>query len=660
MYVSALSFVEWALLHEQEPFLFENICGYGRTKWPGWLFAPFPRMKGGRVSALSVEPKTAADTKIEAYLERFERRVEATPPGQCPLATQASLLEAGANQTCGKCVPCRDGLPKLAVMMRKLAECQADAETIETMRMLAQMIRDTSDCAIGYEAAQATLDALDTFADEVEAHVNHHGCTQGMGQSVPCETMCPAHVNVPGYIALVGKGDYAEAIKLIRKDNPFPTACALVCEHPCEKRCRRILIDAPLNIRGIKKMAVDQVAADAVSVPDRLPDTGKRIAVVGGGPSGLTCAYYAALMGHSVTVFEANRALGGMMRYGIPAYRFPRERLDEDIRAILSVGNIEVKCGHPIDAAAMAQINEEYDAVYVAIGAQAGKTLKLEHADAQGVVSAVDLLQKIGDGEYPDFAGKKVVVVGGGNVAMDCARTSVRAGAAEVTVAYRRRQSDMTALVEEVESAIAEGVEMAVLEAPARVEVNDKGHCTALITQPQMIGAVKRGRPAPVAASKPEHRIEADVILIAVGQDIVSGPFAEFGMETEWGKIVSNKHLEAPGVPGVFVGGDCQSGPATVIKAIGAGKVAARNIDEYLGYHHTLSCDVVVPEPVQNDRTPKGRVEIAERPARERKNDYLGVECSMSLEEAQQECGRCLRCDCFGAGCQVEGRIQYV
>lgn len=612
------------------------------------------------MSALSVEPRSAADSKIESYLDRFERRVRATPPGQCPLAAQVSFLETGANQTCGKCVPCRDGLPKLAAMMRRLAECQAGPDTVESMKTLAQMVRDTSDCAVGYEAAQATLDALETFHDEVEAHIAQHGCTQGVGQSVPCETMCPAHVNVPGYIALVGKEDYAGAIQLIRKDNPFPTACALVCEHPCEKRCRRILIDAPLNIRGLKKMAVDQVAADKVPVPCCLPDSGKRIAVIGGGPSGMTCAYYAALMGHKVMVFEAARALGGMMRYGIPAYRFPRERLDEDIRAILSVGNIEVKYETTVDAKMMAEISDSFDAVYVAIGAQAGKKLKLDGADARGVSSAVDLLRKIGDGEYPDYSGKKVVVIGGGNVAMDCARTSVRAGAAEVTVAYRRRQSDMTALVEEVESAIAEGVEMAVLEAPVRVETDEAGHCAALITQPQMIGPVKRGRPAPVAAAKPERRIEADVILIAVGQDIVSEPFAEFGMETQWGSFVANGELESPGLPGVFVGGDCQSGPSTVIKAIGAGKVAARNIDEYLGYRHTLVCGVSAPAPVQNDRTPKGRVEVAERPARERKNDFLGVECSMSLEEAKQECGRCLRCDCFGAGSQVEGRVQYV
>ena len=612
------------------------------------------------MATLSVKDRPASDSKIESYMARFERRVQATPPGQCPLATQAALLEAGALQTCGKCVPCRDGLPKLAVMMRSLADCKATAETVDCMRMLAEMIRDTSDCAVGYEAGQAALEAMDAFASEIEEHVSRHGCTAGMGQSVPCETMCPAHVNVPAYIAMVGEGDYSGAIQMIRKDNPFPTACALVCEHPCEKRCRRILIDAPLNIRGLKKFAVDNAAADKAPVPERMPDTGRKIAVIGGGPSGLTCAYFLALMGHKVTIFEMHRAMGGMMRYGIPAYRFPRQRLDEDINAILSVGNIEVKYNTYVDEGLMRQINEEYDATYVAIGAHAGKTLRLDNSDAEGVFSAVELLGNIGDDEYPDFTGKDVVVIGGGNVAMDCARTSVRAGAASVTVAYRRRQVDMTALAEEVESAVAEGVEMAILEAPASVEVDEAGHCTALITQPQMIGPVKSGRPSPMKANKPERRIPADVILIAVGQDIVSEPFAEFGMETEWGKFVANGQLESPNMPGVYVGGDCQSGPSTVIRAIGAGKVAARNIDEYLGYHHTLNCGVEAPLPKQNDRTPKGRVEIAERPARERKNDFEHVECGMSLEEAQQECGRCLRCDCFGAGAQVGGRVQYV
>ena len=503
------------------------------------------------------------------------------------------------------------------------------------------------------------LEGLDTFADEYASHVHVRVCQAGVGQTVPCETLCPAHVDVPAYIALTAAGDYAGAVNMVRKDNPFPTACAFVCEHPCETRCRRTLIDAPINIRGIKKFAVDQMPADQVAPPPRSVDTARTVAVIGGGPSGLTCAYFLALMGHRVTVFEERAQLGGMLRYGIPAYRFPRERLDEDIRGILNAGTITARCGEAVGAHEMAEIADTYHAVYVSIGAQTGKSLRIDGVDAEGVVSAVDLLGAIGDGDYPDFTGKRVVVVGGGNVAMDCARTSVRAGADEVSVVYRRRKDDMTALPAEVESAIAEGVEMIVLEAPVSIEADERGHCTALITQPQMIGPVRGGRPAPMAADKPTRRIEADIILIAVGQDVVSGPFEEFGMSTTWGCFNADDHLAAEGYDHVFVGGDCQTGPSTVIRAIGAGKVAARNIDEFLGYHHKLPCDIDVPEPLQNDRTPKGRVEITERPARERRLDFDGVENGMSREEVVQECGRCLRCDRFGCGVMEGGRHQY-
>lgn len=613
------------------------------------------------MSELSVRPSSGADQKIGSYAESFKRRIEAIPPGACPITVVASHCENCASQTCGKCVPCREGLPQLAALLKRIAGCAATSADVESAKTLAAMIRDTSDCVIGYKAAADVLEAFEMFSAEFESHVAKRFCTEEVGQKVPCEALCPAHVDVPAYIALTAKGDYAGAIKMIRKDNPFPTACALVCEHPCEARCRRTMIDAPVNIRGIKKFAVDNIAADKVPVPERLVDTGKSIAVIGGGPSGLTCAYFAALMGHKVTVFEARKRLGGMMRYGIPAYRFPRERLDEDIRAILSVGNIEVKYETAVDAAAMGQIAADYDAVYVAIGAQGGKTLRLDNADAEGVSSAVDLLSKIGDGDWlPDFNGKKVAVIGGGNVAMDCCRTSVRAGAQSVTCVYRRRVEDMTALPAEIESAMQEGVEMMTLQSPAAIEVDDNGHCTAVITQPQYISAVKRGRPAPVDAAKPRQRVEADVILLAVGQAIVSGPFEEFGMEADRTYLCADEHLRANGFENIFVGGDCFTGPATVIKAIGAGKVAARNIDAYLGYNHKLNVDVEAPAPAPNDRTPYGRVEILERPARERKNDFAGVECEMSHEEAQQECGRCLRCDHYGCGAMEGGRFQYV
>lgn len=611
------------------------------------------------MSTSSIAPRSADDARVSAGLDAYARRIEATPPGTCPIAVQAALLEAAAAQTCGKCAPCRDGLPQLAKLLHSVGRCEADETTMDQIRMLATFAHDASDCAIGYVAGRVVLDGLEAYASEYEKHIKERFCQKGVGQTLPCETKCPAHVNVPAYIALVGEGDCAGAVNMVRKDNPFPTACAFVCEHPCEAGCRRKLIDAAINIRGIKKYAVDQARADRVPTPAPSAATGRRIAVVGGGPSGLTCAYFLALMGHEVDVFEAKKSFGGMMRYGIPAYRFPRERLDEDVAAILSAGAINAHLGVRIDAAAMEKLSKSYDAVYVAIGADEGKKLDIEGADSRGVASAVELLGSIGDGDYPDFTGKRVVVIGGGNVAMDCARTSVRAGAAEVSIVYRRRVEDMTALDEEIESAIAEGVEMIALESPVRIEADEQGRVRALITQPQMIGPVRGGRPAPLNASKPERRIEADIVLVAVGQAVVVDPFEQFGMTAVRGRFAADDMLAAEGFDNVFTGGDCQTGPATVIRAIAAGKVAARNIDNFLGYDHKLNCGVEAPAPRPNNRTPTGRVSIAERPARERKLDFDAVELEMSAEEAAQECGRCLRCDFFGCGTQVGGRTQY-
>ena len=611
------------------------------------------------MARLSVAPRAKDDAKFATFLDEYERRVEAMPPGMCAVAMQLDLLRAGGCQTCGKCVPCREGIAHIETLLEEVLAFDVEPDVLDEIRAQATVVRDTADCAIGWHAAEVLLAGLNTFKEEFESHVKQGQCREGVAQTVPCETLCPGRVNVPAYIALAGSGDYAGAIGMIRKDNPFPTACAFVCEHPCEKRCRRTLIDAPINIRGIKKFAVDQLAADQVPTPAPAAPTGKKIAIVGGGPSGLTCAYFCALMGHEVHVLEMRKQLGGMMRYGIPAYRFPRERLDEDIRAIVSAGNVTVHTEFRIDAEGMRRLSEEYDAVYVAIGAQGGKTLKLDGADAEGVMSAVDLLTKIGDDEYPDFTGKNVVVIGGGNVAMDCARTSVRAGAASVTVAYRRRLEDMTALRAEIDSAMQEGVEMMTLQAPDHIEV-ENGQAVALYTQPQFIGPVKRGRPAPQKADKPLVRVPADVVLIAVGQDIESAPFEEAGMQADRTYFEADDGLKSVGsLDNVFVGGDCQVGPKTVIIAIGAGKVAARNIDDFLGFNHELDCGVEVPPAAANWRQPCGRVNIVERPARERKGDFDAVEVEMSAEEAFQEARRCLRCDHFGCGVLDEGRVQY-
>ncbi len=607
------------------------------------------------MSRLSVVTTGKMRTTGIELREQLARRIAANPPGVCPVEQQLAFLKTCHAQTCGKCVPCREGLGQLAEMLEDVLDNKATMEELDHIEILAKSISNSADCAIGFEAANMVLKGLEGFREDYESHIKDHRCVSMYEQPIPCVTLCPANVDIPGYIALAGAGRCDDAIRLIRKDNPFPTACALICEHPCEARCRRMMIDDAVNIRGLKRYVVDNATADSIPTPPCNPSTGKRVAVVGSGPSGLTAAYFLQLMGHQVTVFEEKAKLGGMLRYGIPNYRFPRERLEQDLAAILSTG-IEVKTNTPIGTEEVKKLREEYDAVYLAIGAHTDKKLRIDGEDAPNVISAVEMLRKIGDDDYPDFSGKEVIVVGGGNVAMDCARTAIRCKAKSVGIVYRRRQEDMTALAEEVESAMAEGVEMITLKAPVRIEKGADGNADALIVQPQVIGQVKDGRPAPRNADKPEQRISCDLIIVAVGQDIVSEPFAEAGIPVNRNKIVADA-TGAIEMDGVFAGGECVLGPATVIRAIEGGKVAAANIDVYLGYHHPISVDIDIPEPLLNDKIASGRVNLHEIEASTRKLSFEAVEEPMSEEEALRESSRCLRCDKHGCGSLRGGRI---
>lgn len=603
--------------------------------------------------------KNEMNEKTTKFLDKFVKRVKATPPGVCPIAVQLSFLQDARSQTCGKCVPCRDGLEQVENMMEQILEGKADIQVFENMVALAQMIQDTADCAIGYEAANIVLQSVETFKEEYLSHINEHRCQAEVGQKVPCISYCPAHVDIPGYIALIGEHRYADAINLIRHDNPFPTACAFICEHPCEEKCRRDLIDSPVNIRGLKKFAVDQIAADQVRIPECNVSTGKKVAIIGGGSSGLTTAYYLSLMGHKVVVFEEREALGGMLRYGIPNYRLPKDRLDQDINAILSTGNIEIRLNTAVGKdISMEEILEQFQAVYIAIGAQAGKTVSVEGVHANGVYSAVEMLGEIGRGNIPDYTGKRVVVVGGGNVAMDCARSAIRCNAAEVTVIYRRRQIDMTALPSEIQGAIEEGVELLTLNAPVKIHEDENGNVCGFVCQPQIISVYDRqGKPSATKANKPEMEVPCDIVLMAIGQDIVSGPFEEYDVHPRRRTFETEDSTKLKSYDKIFAGGDCVFGPATVIKAIGAGKVAALNIDEYLGYHHKYLEDIRIPDPKENDRTHYGRVHLTDRSARERKHNFEPIENGMSYDEAMQECRKCLRCDHFGCGVVEGGRI---
>ena len=433
------------------------------------------------MSRLSIVTTSRAQTVVEGLYKDLERRIIASPPGLCPVDLTASFLKMCMAQTCGKCVPCRIGLSQLDLLLNDILEGRGTLDTLNLIEKTARVISSSADCAIGCEAANMVLKGLSGFREDFLNHIESNRCLYHLDQPVPCVALCPAGVDIPGYVALVAAGRYADAVRLIRKDNPFPTACAMVCEHPCESRCRRNMIDDAVNIRGIKLAAVDN--AGIVPPPPCAPSTGKRIAIIGGGPSGLSAAYYLQLMGHQTTVYEKRSKLGGMLLYGIPSYRLPRERLQEDVDAILATG-VEVKTDTAVGSepgqVSMDFLRKEYDAVYISIGAHTDKKVGIEGEDAEGVISAVEMLREVGRGRMPDFTGKRVCVIGGGNVAMDVTRSAIRLGASHTTVVYRRRKDDMTALPAEVEGAVAEGAEVLELHAPERIETDENGRVAAL------------------------------------------------------------------------------------------------------------------------------------------------------------------------------------
>lgn len=607
------------------------------------------------MSRLDIKTPSKAQMVVEHLYRSMEHRIEASPPGLCPIDMALNFLNLCHAQTCGKCVPCRVGLGQLSDLLHEVLDGRPSLDILQLIEDTAEVIVASADCAIGVNAAQLVLTGLHGFRDDYEEHILRHRCLGSLKNPVPCVALCPAGVDIPGYISLVREGRYADAVRLIRKDNPFPTACAYICEHPCEARCRRQMVDDAINIRGLKRFAVDH--AGKVPNPPKAKPTGKTVTVIGGGPGGLSAAYYLALMGHQVTIYEQRKQLGGMLRYGIPSYRFPREKLDAEIESILSLG-IEVHTGVTVGRDVwLEKLEQEYDCIYIAIGAHQDKKTGIPGENSKNVISAVEMLRAIGDNEMPDFTGKQVVVIGGGNVAMDVTRSSIRLGADKVTCVYRRRQADMTALPDEITGALAEGAELMTLAAPVRIEADEDGAAKALWVQPQIIGEVdKAGRPRPGKAALEEVRIPADVIVVAIGQGVEIQGFDQAGVPIQQGAFVAGLSGQVRDMDSVFAGGDCVTGPATAIRAIAAGKVAAANIDEHLGFRHEITVDVEIPSPKLNNSPPHGRIDTTEREACERKHDFEDIECGLTQEGACAEAGRCLRCDHFGYGIFRGGR----
>ncbi len=596
--------------------------------------------------------------RIDVVLRKFRSRMTSYPPGMCPLALYRSLLHISMDQSCGKCVPCRDGLGEVDFYLKSILNGDATEETLKLMEYKCRMIARTSDCAVGVVSANLILDSLSEFADEYESHIKNRECVENVTQTTPCITLCPAHVDVPGYIAMIKDGEYANAVQVIRDRNPFPTACAFVCEHPCERKCRRSLIDAPINIRGLKKYAVDNAPADTVDNPATNVSTGKKVAIVGAGPSGMTAAYYLALMGHTVNVYEEHDKAGGMLRYGIPEYRLPKERLDQDIAAIINAGDITMhyntKIGKDIT---FSGLREENDAVFLGLGAQLGNRMPMENADAKNVIAAADFLQLVANGNPPDLSGKKVVLIGGGNVAMDAARTAVRLNAGSVHV-FTRKRDDYTALAEEIEGAMQEGVRFRTLLSFLHIETDKETNEVASVwLQPEIVAEYDEyGMMTTEDSSNYPYRFKCDYLILGVGQRSDVADFEKEGVPVNRGRILADETCTVADMDGIFSGGDCVTGPSTAINAIAAGQVAAYNIDEYLGYHHKIGGKPAIPPAYPNACVPTGRAEIEEKDPFDRKDNFDYVELSMTCEEAMREAGRCLRCDHYGCGAMKGGR----
>ncbi len=464
----------------------------------------------------------------------------------------------------------------------------------------------------------------------------------------PCFIACPTHQDVQGYVGLIANGRDREALELIKKDNPLPMSIGRVCPHPCEKNCRRAIVDEPVSICALKRFAADN---NADFVPECEADNGKSVAVVGAGPTGLSCAYFLRLKGYNVTIFEAQKKGGGMLRYGIPEYRLPKDVLQKEIDNIEKMG-VEIQYNKRLGADFnIESLKADYDAVFVAIGAWSASALGCQGDNAEGVFGGIDVLYKASEGENVSL-GDNVLVVGGGNTAIDAVRTARRLGSKNVTLIYRRTEKEMPAEIEEIRDAKAEGVNFKFLCSPIEV-VTENGRAVGLNLQNMELGEPDAsGRRSPVAIEGSTEIIPCDSVISAIGQRVVSEDLAGFELTRRGTVSVDEKTFETS-VEGVFAAGDViNKGPDIAIRAIAGGKYAARSIDCFL---NGVDVPAELPQYSINkdfdtkvlEGTPKAeRQEQTLVDAKTRTNDFNEVAYGLTRDEALKEAERCLECGC--------------
>ncbi|MBA7582929.1 NADPH-Fe(3+) oxidoreductase subunit beta [subsurface metagenome] len=519
-------------------------------------------------------------------------------------------------------------------------------EDIDLLLSMSEQIKAGSLCGLGQTAPNPVLTTIRYFRDEYEEHIKNHHCRAAVCEgivSAPCTHTCPAGVDAPRYIRFIAKGKPGEAVAVIREKIPFPSVCGYVCIHPCEAKCRRELLDEAIGIRVLKRFAVDNDNGMWKQNSRMAPETGKRVAIVGSGPAGLTAAFYLAKLGHKVTVFEALPEAGGMMRVAIPDYRLPKDVLKNDIREIEAVG-VDIKTETKVESTDEL-FEQGYDAVFLATGAHEGQKIGVKGEDSQGVMDCVSFLREVSLGKKVEV-GEGVAVIGGGNAAIDSARTALRLGAKEVTIVYRRTKDEMPAATEEIEGAIEEGVKMRFLAAPSNITTkNGNLELECLAMSLGDIDASGRRRPEPIEGS--EFVMSFDTIIAAIGQrpEIPSRFKLSLGrgntIEVDPDSLATNKE-------GVFAGGDVVKGPASVIEAIAHGRLAATSIDKYLGGEGDIDETLASPEEAMaplEEAEEEMRVEMPALPAKERIKNFEDVELGLAEKMAIKEAERCLRCD---------------
>jgi len=577
----------------------------------------------------------------------------------CMVDTAKYFLEFLQEESCGKCLTCREGIERLLEILTGITEGTGKEEDIELLKELGELVKDTSMCGLGQTAPNPLLSTIRYFKDEYEQHIKYKNCPAAVCKEIissPCQHTCPIDTEVPVYISLIARGRFKEAFDIIWKDNPLPSVCARVCHHPCEFKCQLGKFGDPISIRGLKRFVTDYALKEGFKPSCKTEKTKKeKVAVIGSGPAGLTASYYLARKGYSVTVFESLSVLGGALAAYIPGYRLPRDILNADIKNIRNTG-VEIKTNVTVGKDILFdELRDKYDAIFIATGAHKSLKLGIPNENTAGVLHAMDFLKDINLGKEVKI-GKRVGVIGGGNAAVDAARVAARIkGCEKVFIIYRRTINEMPAIKEEVDAAIEEKIEMQLLTAPTKILTKD-GKITGIECVKMRLGEMdESGRKRPIPIKGSEFVVEVDsLIVVAIGEQ----PDVSFldGNKFEISKhntIVVNHETFVTNVPGVFAGGDVVKGPNTVIEAMSSGKIAAEMIDKYLqGKPVVREYKVTRPsmyiEPVE---LTEEEVMEAERPAMpclsvsERVNNFNEVELGFTEQAAIREARRCVRCD---------------